>query len=315
MKKFFKRVNLTMLFLFISVFMVGCVSKEEKKEVKSETRKVSHLKGETEIPTNPKRIADVSGAAEELILMGLTPIAAANTEKGVLFPHLKERLPEVEVVGNAWGDAIDIEKVAKTNPDLIILNNRQEKIYDQLSKIAPTVMLKSDMDKWRDKFQELGGILGKEKEVEKAIKNYDDKTATVAAGLKDKIKGEKFMFLGITPKGYRIYGSYGYADILFNDLKLPYVEGTPIDKALEQVSLEALAKFDSDYIFLVSFGGEADRMLKELEESSVWKNLKAVKSGKVHVLSYSDFLSKSFAPIGKEMIVDDIAKVLEKTYK
>ena len=75
------------------------------------------------------------------------------------------------------GDKINIEAVAAAKPDLILVNNRQEKIYDQLSKIAPTVMLKTPLDQWRPKFEEVGQIFGKEKETKEWFKQYDEKQA------------------------------------------------------------------------------------------------------------------------------------------
>ena len=39
------------------------------------------LKGEATIPVNPKRIVDLSGSTEELLLLGHKPVGTANTYK------------------------------------------------------------------------------------------------------------------------------------------------------------------------------------------------------------------------------------------
>ncbi|WP_027634537.1 ABC transporter substrate-binding protein [Clostridium hydrogeniformans] len=299
----------------IGLSLIACGAKSDDKGKDSkETIKVSHLQGETEIPKNPKRIADVSGAAEELLILGYKPVVTANTFNGEVLSHIKDKLEGVPAVGNAWGDAIDIEKVAESNPDLIILNNRQVKIYDQLSKIAPTIVLKEDMSTWRPKFKELGAALSKEKEVDKWLDAYDTKAKDLQRKVADKTKDSKFMFLGVTPKAYRIYGSYGYADILFNDLKVPYIEGTPIDKALEQMNMEAILKYNPDAIFAVSFGGAADKMLEDLKANSLWKNSKAVKNDKVFDVNYEEFSSKAFGPLGKEVLIEQIADRIIKSF-
>lgn len=50
------------------------------KALEAQTRKVKDAKGEVEIPARPLRIADISGSAEELLVLGYRPIATGNTE-------------------------------------------------------------------------------------------------------------------------------------------------------------------------------------------------------------------------------------------
>ena len=43
------------------------------------------------------------------------------------------------------------------------------------------------------------------------------------------------MKMAAYPNAFRVYGDYGYGSVIFNDLKLPAVKGTPTDKPLVQV--------------------------------------------------------------------------------
>ena len=43
------------------------------------------------------------------------------------------------------------------------------------------------------------------------------------------------MKMAAYPNAFRVYGDYGYGSVIFKDLKLPAVKGTPTDKALVQV--------------------------------------------------------------------------------
>ena len=107
----------------------------------------------------------------------MKPVITANTSQEKIDAHIEKKLKDVKPVGSAWGDKINIEAVAAAKPDLILVNNRQEKIYDQLSKIAPTVMLNTPLDQWRPKFQEVGQIFGKEKETKEWFKSMMKKQA------------------------------------------------------------------------------------------------------------------------------------------
>ena len=64
-----KLKSLVVLALALTTFgLIGCSSNDTTKE-SSETRKVETVKGEVEIPANPKKIVDISGSSEELVLL------------------------------------------------------------------------------------------------------------------------------------------------------------------------------------------------------------------------------------------------------
>ncbi len=309
--KNFKMSLLAMVLVVTSVLFAACSNKEEEKkadakDAKTEERTVQHAKGEIKIPANPKKIADLSGSTEELLIFGMKPIITANTTQEKIDGHIAKKLEGVKPVGSAWGDKINIEAVAAAKPDLILVNNRQEKIYDQLSKIAPTVMLKTPLDQWRPKFEEVGQIFGKEKETKEWFKQYDEKASKLHDKIIAKTGDATFMKMAAYPNAFRVYGDYGYGSVIFNDLKLPAVKGTPTDKPLVQVQKEALIDYNPDYLFVFTTGDGSQR-LKEFQEESIWKNMNAVKNNHVFTISNED-LNKGYFPLGKEMILDEVAE-------
>ncbi|MBG9945252.1 ABC transporter substrate-binding protein [Brevibacillus formosus] len=308
------RIILACLVAVVTAVSAGCGSSQTASEApkKPETRVVNHLMGEVTIPAEPKRIADVSGAAEELLILGHKPVATANTYKTKIMSHVADKLTDVKSVGWMWDDSINLEAVVETKPDLIIMNNRQQKMYEQLSKIAPTVVLETDMDKWRDKFKEIGRLFGQEEDVNKWLAGYDEKTKGMREDLKQAYGDETFMFLAVTPKLFRVYGNYGYADVLFSDLGLKPAAGTPVDKTMEMIELEGLTNFQPDHMFLVNFGGKADDVYAELKKSPVWKSNKAVQQGHLYEVTNETFNIKAFGPLGKEMLLEEIGSMLLK---
>ncbi|KXI45437.1 MULTISPECIES: ABC transporter substrate-binding protein [Bacillus cereus group] len=308
--KNFKMALLAMVLVVTSVLFAACSNKEEKKadakDAKTEERTVQHAKGEIKIPANPKKIADLSGSTEELLIFGMKPIITANTSQEKIDAHIANKLKDVKPVGSAWGDKINIEAVAAAKPDLILVNDRQEKIYDQLSKIAPTVMLKTPLDQWRPKFEEVGQIFGKEKETKEWFKQYDEKASKLHDKIVAKTGDAKFMKLAAYPNAFRVYGDYGYGSVIFKDLKLPAVEGTPTDKPLVPLQKEGLINYNPDYLFVFTTGDGSQR-LKEFQEESIWKNMNAVKNNHVFTIKNED-LNKGYFPLGKEMILDEVAE-------
>ncbi|HDR7323533.1 MULTISPECIES: iron-hydroxamate ABC transporter substrate-binding protein [Bacillus cereus group] len=301
-------ILLTIMLVVLSI--VGCSSQKEASKAKEQpkTKIVKHAKGEATIPVNPKRIVDLSGSTEELLLLGHKPVGTANTYKDKIQNHLTDKLDGVKAVGWYWAPKVDLEAVTALKPDLIILNNRQLKIYDQLEKVAPTVVLETNLEDWRGKFKEVGKLFDEEKKADKWIADYDKKADSLSKKIKEKTKDENFMFVAVTPQNFRVYGSFGYGDIIFNDLKLPATKGTDLKQTMAQVSLEGLVAFQPDQMFIVNFGGEADKVYEDYKNSAVWKDNKAVKNNHVYEVSNEIFNTKAFNPIGKDMLIDEIAK-------
>jgi iron complex transport system substrate-binding protein len=311
-----KNRNLLLLLVvaLMSLFIAACTSdKEGAKAGEAKTKTVKHAKGEAEIPVDPKRIVDLSGSTEELILLDKKPIATANTYKQKIQKHLEGDLEGVEAIGWYWDDKANLEKVMELKPDMIILNNRQLKLYDQAAKIAPTIVLETELTEWRDKFKEVARIFDQEDKAVTWLADYDKKAADISTKVKEQAKDEKFMFLAIDKKGFRVYGNYGYGDILFNDLKLTNIERKDLAKPYDTVSLEGLHAFNPEHLMVVNFGGgEAEKFDTELKKSAIWNNMTAVKNNNVYVLDNESFNIKGFNPIGKMSALEDIEKMLLK---
>ena len=91
-----------------------------------------------------------------------------------------------------WAPKVDLEAVTALKPDLIILNNRQLKIYDQLEKVAPTVVLETNLEDWRGKFKE-GKLFDEEKKQTKWIADYDKKADSLSKKIKEKTNDEEVL--------------------------------------------------------------------------------------------------------------------------
>ena len=75
-----KLKSLVVLALALTTFgLIGCSSNDATKE-SSETRVVETAKGEVEIPANPKKIVDISGSSEELVLLGHNVVGTSNVD-------------------------------------------------------------------------------------------------------------------------------------------------------------------------------------------------------------------------------------------
>ena len=237
-----KKSAMLMLCLVLVFALAACAGTDTTPQGSvSDTVTVTDMKGEVAIPANPQRIVDVAGLTEELLILDMKVIASANTSMfdGVSVPkHLTTLFAErgIEVVGNYSGSSstgdLNLEKIAELKPDLIIMNIRHEKVYEQLAAIAPTVMIDDDISyvNWRGRFKQLGQWFDKEAAVEKWLADYDAKAAELAARIRDMIGDETFAVLeanSVHFGSYYIYRSGGPGELVYDELKLTPSAGVP----------------------------------------------------------------------------------------
>lgn len=306
------------LAIFISiittlVLVTACSDKNTEDKDKSETRVVQSVKGEVKIPSNPKKIVDISGSSEELLLAGYKPVATANVdsyETDKLPSHIREELKGVKIVGHSMMDTMDMEAILEVNPDLIIMSQRQEKIYDQLKEIAPVVMMKDYANDWRSKLTDVSKLFDKEEEAKSWLQKYDEKATKLGKEVIEK-NGEKTYLPVLASSGqFMVFSDGGIGTLINDDMKLARPKNMPKQDGitLPMVSMEGLTDIDADHIVVIAT--EADK--KDLENSAIWSQIRAVKDGNVTILDAAPFFSQSYNPIGKELLLESVKNELTK---
>ncbi|ATF16010.1 Fe3+-hydroxamate ABC transporter substrate-binding protein [Brevibacillus brevis X23] len=251
---------------------------------KSDTRTIKHMKGE--LPAG----------------------SVITTGDGSKFPeYLMDKLKDVHVLGTK--DEPNSEAVVAMEPDLIICTEFQDKIYDNLNKIAPTIMFDRNED-WRETLITFGKILEKEQQAEQIVKDYQEKTNKLKAEFATKLKGESVALIRPRDNAIRLHTvEHRTAAILYSDLGL-----TPPKPAMDKsdtatmISLEVLPEVNADHLFVVT--DKANQALTdEYKNSSIWKGLKAAKENKVYEVNTTVWIAY-YGPIAINNIVDEMAEAL-----
>ncbi|SCW41344.1 iron complex transport system substrate-binding protein [Paenibacillus tianmuensis] len=285
------------------------------KSPEAQTRKVKDAKGEVEIPARPLRIADVSGSTEELLVLSFQPIATGNTEMGnpkELTPILKQKL-KADTIKTGWFQTeVSVEAIASANPDLIFAGPTQDKIYDQLSKIAPTVRVPYGFNAFRKRFAFVAGVLDRTKEMEAWMKAYDEQAKRLREKITAVTKDETFAVIEATAKEIRIYSKTGVADMIFRDMQLPQAPGTPEPDPWggKVTSLEGLSNLNPDHLILLTASEN-----NVLQESKLWSGLKAVKNGRVYRLTSKQNYNEAFYALGKKALLEQLGNdIVQKAH-
>ena len=313
-----KRVLKTIVATCMTAMMfVGCASNGTANEDKAteNTVTVTDVRGEVEIPADPQRIVDLSGNSDILSILGYKVVGTANSDAYdyTKFPsYLEETLSGAEILGYSMQDTMDVEAVMNLNPDLIVISTVQEKMYDQLSEIAPTVMIQLEALYWKDDVRAFAKVFDKEDVANEWIANYEAKAKEAGDKIKEEY-GEDTSYLSFLASGgqFFIFDGAGFGDVLYNDMGLAKPAGMPeqTDISLPVVTYEGLAAIQSDYIFLIA----TDEDLAQLEANAIWNNLPAVKEGNVVVLPSSPYFNQGYSSIGREVLVNEIGDMLNET--
>lgn len=316
-----KKIILAMTSIFVLIVgLVGCSSENKTTESTPsnvEERVITDVKGEVSIPVEPQRMVDISGASDILSLLGYDVIGTANSDGydyTKLPTYLEDVLKNAKILGYSMLAEMDVEAIIALEPDVIVISTVQEKMYDQLSKIAPVVMIEMKQVDWKEDFMHVANVFGKEEEATTWINNYLDKAAAVG----DQIKatyGENSTYLSFLASAGSlfIFDQAGLGSVLYDDLGLTKPAGMPEqeDISLPVVSLEGLAEINSDYIFAIG----TDEDLQTLTASSIWNGTEAVKAGNVVTLPASPYFNQGYSPIGRLAFVEEIQQLLASMHE
>ena len=310
---------MTSIFVLIAG-LVGCSNENKTTESTPsnvEERVITDVKGEVSIPVEPQRMVDISGASDILSLLGYDVIGTANSDGydyTKLPTYLEDVLKNAKILGYSMLAEMDVEAIIALEPDVIVISTVQEKMYDQLSKIAPVVMIEMKQVDWKEDFMHVANVFGKEEEATTWINNYLDKAAAVG----DQIKatyGENSTYLSFLASAGSlfIFDQAGLGSVLYDDLGLTKPAGMPEqeDISLPVVSLEGLAEINSDYIFAIG----TDEDLQTLTASSIWNGTEAVKAGNVVTLPASPYFNQGYSPIGRLAFVEEIQQLLASMHE
>ncbi|MGX2993934.1 ABC transporter substrate-binding protein [Streptomyces sp. JNUCC 64] len=266
----------------------GCGSDEEKSKKESggeKKRAVATAMGEVKVPAEPKRVVVLdTDALDSAVTLGVTPVGAVTAEGGA---PLSTYLPEDKLKGVKKVGLIsepNLEAIAGLKPDLIISSKaRDEKNYDELTKIAATVFTETTGPDWRKNFDLHADVLGKKDEAAKVVADYEKSITEVteALGGAAKAAGTEVGFVRfLEGADTRLYMNDTFVGSILKDLKV----GRPgnVDKTgfSLDVSPERINEADSDVIFYSTYGDPAKAKETSITGGPLWKKLDAVKKGK-----------------------------------
>ncbi|MGY3572392.1 Fe(3+) dicitrate ABC transporter substrate-binding protein [Vibrio paucivorans] len=222
-----------------------------------EQRSVKDEKGTFTISGTPTRVVALEYSfVDALASVGVSPVGVAD-DKDVnrILKTIRDQVSPWTSVGMRPQPSLEI--IAQLKPDLIIADvQRHSPAYDDLSRIAPTLILKSRGENYEENLEaamKIGIVLNKEAQMKARIEQHK---ATMGE-YKTKFSSEQTMqFAVATQKGMWMHGPESYAGSVLTSLGIQSPMPEETEKAYVEVSLEQLLKVNPDWLLIGPYSEE-----------------------------------------------------------
>jgi iron-siderophore transport system substrate-binding protein len=282
------RVRLGTLIVVVALALTGCGGQDKKEDPAPASanagfpRTIDHAMGKTEIPAKPKRVValDASFVDATMILhtqvVGFTDYRTIN---GKLPDYLGDDRTKYGAEAQSVGTLAEpnLEKIAALKPDLIITAKvRHEKLYPQLSKIAPTVMTETTGPTWKDNIRLEAKALGAEDLAAEQLTSYETAAKAVGAAINEKAKNPTISVVRFVDGPTRLYQNASFSGIVLKDAGLKRPKSQDVNGFAAEISAERIKDADADAIFVATYADEkglSKKTADQFKANPLWKPL------------------------------------------
>ena len=266
MKKLFK-TTLASALLMVSAFASAVTVKDAK--------------GEFTLDKTPSRVVALEYSfVDALAQVGVSPVGVADDNKiDRILPQVREKIAAWQSVGTRSQPSLEV--IASLKPDLIIADpSRHTAVFEELKKIAPTVMFDSRHESYQENLetaQKIGDLVGKSNEMKAKINEHNDYIANIAKNL--GVQGKKASFGTSREDKFNIQNDNGYVGSFLTTLGFAPTKLNS-DQAFVEINLEQLVMEKPEYLFIAHYRDES--IARKWEAEPLWKALPAVKANHVY---------------------------------
>ena len=266
MKKLFK-TTLASALLMVSAFASAVTVKDAK--------------GEFTLDKTPSRVVVLEYSfVDALAQVGVSPVGVADDNKiDRILPQVREKIAAWQSVGTRSQPSLEV--IASLKPDLIIADpSRHTAVFEELKKIAPTVMFDSRHESYQENLetaQKIGDLVGKSSEMKAKINEHNDYIANIAKNL--GVQGKKASFGTSREDKFNIQNDNGYVGSFLTTLGFAPTKLNS-DQAFVEINLEQLVMEKPEYLFIAHYRDES--IARKWEAEPLWKAIAAVKANHVY---------------------------------
>ncbi|RWZ55306.1 iron citrate ABC transporter substrate-binding protein [Halobacillus fulvus] len=274
-----------------------------------ETRVIEHEMGETEITGQPENVVALEFSfVDNLASLGVSPVGIADDEdESRIIEPIREKIGDYTSVGTRKQPSLEV--ISSLQPDLIIADmQRHQDIYDQLSEIAPTIVLPSlasDYEGIISSFETVSQAMGMEEKGQEVLAEHEAKMEELKAQVPED-EDRTVLPAVVADSGYFAHNMESYTGSLLESIGLENAIQSG-DPRYNKINLEQVVEFNPDILFHMETGEQT--VVDEWKENDLYQDISAVKNDEVHNVDRVMW-SLSRGLISSEEILEDAISYL-----
>ncbi|WP_058484918.1 siderophore ABC transporter substrate-binding protein [Defluviitalea phaphyphila] len=287
---------------------------ETKSESEPETITINHKLGEVVVNKNPKNIVVFDYATIDVLdELGIEVKGLPKSN----IPAYLEKFNDDKYVDVGTLFEPNFEKIFELEPEVIFISARQAKLYEEFSKIAPTVYLELSgadyIDIITDNFNILGEIFDREDFIEQELAKIKEDIEDINNKVKEEDKNAIVLLandgsmsaFGEDSRFGMIYTEFGFKQV---------AENIETSTHGQNISFEYILEQNPDYIFIVDktaiSGGSIST--KEMFDNEIVKKTKAYKNDNIIYVDPEVWYVSPGGLKGTKIMLDEIKAAIEK---
>jgi len=289
-----KKISMVFMMFAVMMLLAACGGKAEKApdtsdssgadKKESETITINHELGEgVEVKKNPETVVVFDfGMLDTFDELGIEVAGLPQAN----IPEYLSKYADEKYANLGSLKEPDMEAIHALDPDVIFISGRQADMYEELSKIAPTVYVGLDTSNYIESFKEnmnlVAEVFGKEDEMKVELAEIDEQIDAVKEKTAD-VDSKALIILGSEGKvsAYGTNSRFGLIHDVFGFQAAD--EKIEVSTHGQNVSFEYIAETNPDILFVVdrdaAVGGDASA--KDSIENDLVKKTNAYEDGKI----------------------------------
>ncbi|KOX14848.1 ABC transporter substrate-binding protein [Micromonospora profundi] len=293
------------------VAVTGCGSSDADTTATSDggsgTRVFSADNGDITIPVDPKRVVATGYAVPALIEADAALVGISTWKRGLPMMTEQDRATydRLAKVAGEMAAETNYEAIAAAKPDVIVIGVPKPVLADidmkRLESIAPVVAIGPGLpDGWREVSRKQADAAGRAAHFQTTKEAYEKKAGELKEKYGSALTSLKFGHLGaygeVAKGNFHREFAKSWGTNISQDIGVNYY-GAVKEKAggaldvTEYPALEELPESfgEADAItYTLEADGTPGEGVKQVLDSALWKNLPAVKAGRVFPLAYTE---------------------------
>ncbi|MCG9698760.1 ABC transporter substrate-binding protein [Vibrio natriegens] len=277
----------------------------------AQMRTVQDEQGTFEIETIPERVVVLEFSfVDALAAVDVSPVGVADDKDPTrVIAAVREKVEPWQSVGARSQPSLEV--IAQLKPDLIIADaERHRTIYEDLQRIAPTLLLKSRGETYQENLEsaiKIGVAIGKQDQMMQRVEQHHQSMAQFKQLFATQ---ETIQFGVVSDKGMWLHSPVSYAGGVLTTLGLNSPLDDKTQTAYLPTSFEFLLKTNPDWLLIGLYS--TPNVVDEWRKNPLFKLLTSVKKQQVIEVS-PQLWSLNRGMLAAEEIAHNLKALLERS--